>query len=255
VTTALTEEQRAALEGIATGETQPATDPIAAAEQLAELLRLPSVGLSIRGARIVGRGARASADVYLSDGSVLTFETLRDVGTVNRLALEVAACTGALPKLKGPQALQAVALIRAMAEHEETFSDDQIAREWGATYLQAATAEPVDLEDQADRWRAFSTLERVDPVAARWRGDSPSIAAASLILVARNGARLVRSGWFRAHVRGEENVSAVEVAQRMLRVGWRRRGATGRIKASRVGHAGQLAWSFYEVPPRWEDDA
>ncbi len=252
----LTAEQRTGLEGIAAGDAQQvAADPIAAAEQLADLLGLRDVGLSIRGARIVGRGARASADIFLSDDSVMTFETLRDVGTVNRLALEVAACTGALPKLKAPQALRAVALLRALAEHQETFSDDQIAREWGTSYLQAATTDDVDLEDQADRWRAFSSLAHVDPVTARWRGESPSIAAASIVLVARNGARLVRCRWYRAHVRAEENVSATEVAQRMLRVGWQRRGTTGRIKASRGSQPGQLAWSFYEVAAGWENES
>jgi len=251
---AISPEQRAALEGIAAGDVPPTADPIEAAERLAELLGLPKVGLGIRGARIVGRGAKASADIFLSDDSVMTFETLRDVGTVNRLALEVAACTGALPKLKAPQALQAVALLRTIAEHQETFSDDQIAREWGTSYLQAATTDDVDLEDQADRWRAFSSLAHVDPTTDRYRSESPSIAAASIVLVARNGARLVRCGWFRAHVRAEENISATEVAQRMLRVGWQRRGVTGRIKASRASRPGQLAWSFYEVATGWENE-
>lgn len=61
----LAAEQRTGLEGIAAGDAQPvAADPIAAAEQLADLLGLRDVGLSIRGARIVGRGARASADIF-----------------------------------------------------------------------------------------------------------------------------------------------------------------------------------------------
>ncbi len=230
-------------------------DAITAAKELGALLELPSVGLSIRRARVVGRGARASADVFLSDGSVMTFETLREVGTVNRLQLEVAACTGALPKLKAAQALRAVALLRAIAEHEQAFSGDEVARDWGVTFLQAAETLPIDLSDQANRWEVFSALQRIDPSGARFRGEAGTVAAASVVLEDRCGIRLVRCGWFRAHVRAEDNVSATEVAHRMQRVGWRRNGKTGRIKATPPGRRGQLAWSFYEIPAGWENES
>src|SRR5688572_4921663 len=83
-----------------------APDAIAAAELLTELLGLADIDLTIRGARIVGRGSRASADLYLSDGTEVTFETLRDFANPTRLALELAACTGATPTLKAPQAIK-----------------------------------------------------------------------------------------------------------------------------------------------------
>src|SRR5688572_24383453 len=111
-------------------------DPITAAEQLTALLDLGSVGLEIRGARVVGRGSGASADVYLSDGSEITFATLRDVATPKCLALEVAACTGATPNIKAAQAIRAVALLRRVAEHHETTTLDQHSADLGLAYLQ-----------------------------------------------------------------------------------------------------------------------
>ena len=59
---------------------------ITAAEQLAILLDLPSVGLSVRGARVVGRGSRASVDIYLSDNSSIFFERFSDFANPTRLA-------------------------------------------------------------------------------------------------------------------------------------------------------------------------
>jgi hypothetical protein len=40
----------------------------------------------------------------------------------------------------------------------------------------------------------------------------------------------------------------------MERIGWHRRGQTGRIKATAPGRTGSLAWSFYLVAHGWEDD-
>lgn len=231
-----------------------APDPMTAAEQLASLLDLGSVGLAIRRARIVGRGSRASADLYLSDGSEITFESLRDVANPTRLALEIAACTGAMPKLKAPQAIRAVALLRALAEHEATLTMDQLSVEWGTAYLQSATTMAVDLNDQASRWEAFCALERMDPIAQA-RAATTTVAQASVVLRDAEGVRYVRCGWFRAHVRHDDpGASPQEIAHRMRRVGWQQRGGQGRIKATRPGHTGQLLWTFYTVPPSWEDE-
>jgi hypothetical protein len=233
---------------------QNGADPIRAAEQLTALLDLSSVGLAIRGARIVGRGSRASADLHLSDQTTITFESLRDVANPSLLTLEVAACTGATPQLKKPQAIRAIALLRALAEHYETFTADQVARDWGTSYLQTAAELPVDLSDQAARWEAFCHLERTRPVETA-RAENVSIAQGSAVLRHVDGTRLVRCGWFRDAIRAQDAmVSPPELAHRMLRVGWRRRGADGRIKASRPGHDGRLIWTFYEIPAGWEDE-
>jgi hypothetical protein len=224
----------------------------AAAEELAALLDLPSVGLSIRGARIVGRGSTASADLYLSDDTTLMFEKLRDVGTANKLTLEVAACTGAVPKVKSPEAMRAVVLLRLIADHELVFTADELAIDWGSTYLQSAEHLDVDLRDQAARWAAFTHLKGVDP-EARAREQGISLVAANVVLRHVDETRLVRCGWFYAYARGQSiAASASDVAHRMERVGWARRGGNGRIKATSPGIPATLAWSFYTVPADWE---
>ncbi len=229
-------------------------DPISAAATLTALLDLPSVGLAIRGARVVGRGSRASADLYLSDDTTITFESLRDVANPTRLAVEIAACTGATPRLKAPQAVKAIALLRALAEHQEVVSADALAVEWGATFLQAADVLDIDLGDQGQRWEAFKRLEAIEP-GVRCRQEGVSVAKASLVLRDTDQTRLVRTGWFRSHVRSEDHLaSPQEIAHQMERVGWKRPGGQGRIKATRPKLPGSLVWTFYAIPAGWEDE-
>jgi hypothetical protein len=231
------------------------SDPESAAEQLTALLDLESgyPGLHVAGGRVVGSGGRASADIYLTDGSAITFESLREMATPKLLALEVAAVTGASPKLNQAQAIRAVALLRGLATHQLAATTDELSREWGLTFLQSAEVIDADMEDQQTRWVAFSELQRRDPVAVA-RAEGTSVARASVVLRHVDGTRFVRAGWFRAHVRSEDvTVSPQEIAQRMRRVGWERRGGEGLIKATRPDYPGSLAWRFYTVPGGWEE--
>ena len=173
------------------------------------------------------------------------------MGRPNLLAIGIAACTGATPKLDGARALRVVALLHALADHERTFSNDEIATDWGMTFLQEAPVIDVDLDDQAGRWAAFAELGRLNPWGARAGGETRSIAAGSPVLRHTSGVRFVRTGWFRAHVCGEDAVSSGEIANRMQRVGWDRRGRHGRMKATRPGFPETLVWAFYTVPQDW----
>jgi hypothetical protein len=229
-------------------------DAEAAAEQLTAMLDLGSVGLSITGARVVGQGGTATAYLYLSNGAEVVFERLRDMAKPPTLMVEVAACTGASPKLNQQQAIRAVALLRGLAAHEVAATVDELSREWGVSFLQSAAPIDVDMDDQTERWGAFSRLERHDPVADA-RVESKSVASASVLLRHTDGTRFVRTGWFRAHVKSEDvTASPPEIAQRMRRVGWERRGEEGWIKATRPGRPGVLRWRFYIVAPGWEED-
>lgn len=231
-------------------------DDSEAREALAELLGLPSVGLTIVGARIVGQGSRASADIYLSNGEAITFESLREFGTLRTLAWEIAVATGAKPVLKAAQVIDALVLLRRIAARHESFTKDQLARDWGSVYLQSARTREVNMSDRDARWGAFSELDRIEPRAVA-RENMTSLAHASVVLVHTDGSRFVRTGWFFDHVRAQD-VSAggnADIATRMERVGWHRRGAHGRIKATRKDFPGQLAWSFFEAPRGWEDEA
>jgi hypothetical protein len=167
--------------------------------------------------------------------------------------VELASCTGARPKLNQAGCLDAIKLIRDLAAHQRTVTVDALAREWGLEFLQAAQLLDVDMNDQRQRWAAFSELERRDPVATA-REERTTVAKASLVLRYHDGTRFVRAGWFRAHVRSEDvTVSPQEIAQRIERVGWRRPGGEGWIKATRPGFRDVLKWRFYTVPARWEE--
>jgi hypothetical protein len=226
-------------------------DPEAAARELTELLGLKGAGVNVTGGRIVGRGSTASADLYLDNGEAITFEALRDFANPTRLAVEIAACTGATPILKAPAALRALSLLRALSEIEETTTEDDVSRDWGIEYLQSATRLEVDMRDQADRWRAFCGLQAANP-AGDARDDGVPLVQTQVVLVDHNGARLVRCGWFLAFVRESAYISPKELAERMARVGWARRGDRGAIKATAPGRQAWLAWSFYVVPKGWE---
>lgn len=217
---------------------------------LADLFDLPRHGLTILGADIFGSGSSAAIEIQLSNGETMTFDKLRDMATPGLLAAELVACTGALPKITKATALRAVALVRTLARQHRTMTDNDAAREWGAAYLQAATVIDFDLEDQSDRWGAFSQLNEVDTI-----GDPAGVPPPNTILRHIDGTRLVRSSWFGTYVRRMDTVSSREIPNRMSRVGWHRRGSEGRIKASRPGFADTLQWSFYLVAEGWEHDA
>ncbi len=128
-----------------------------AAEHLAALLDLPSVNVEIRGARIFGQGSRSPVEIDLSNGETMEIDTLRDMVRPQNLIAEVAACAGATPTLKQPQAVRAVALVRALAEHRAAMSDNDHARAWGLEYLQSTDTLDVDLNDQAAGGRRSRT--------------------------------------------------------------------------------------------------
>jgi hypothetical protein len=195
------------------------------------------------------------ARTSISDGSEVTFESLREFAHPTRLAVEMTACTGATPALKAPMAQKALALLRRISERRESFTRDQVAVDWGVTYVQSATVIEVDMANREDRWRAFSELERHDPYATG-REQGISLAHAGRVLRHTDGSRFVRCGWFHSFAR-QQDVSAggnADVAVRMERVGWQRRGTRGRIKSTREGFPGQLQWSFFEIPAGWEED-
>lgn len=221
-------------------------EPGVAVEKLGILLDLPSVGLEVRAARVFGQGSRASVEIEVSNGETMAWDTIRDMARPASLAAEVVACTGACPSLKQPQAFRVVALVRALAEHETTFTDNQIAAEWGLGYLQAAKVLDVDMSDQRDRWGAFDHIGHYHE-----HHESPI----GVVLRHIDGDRFVRAGWFLDYVRRlDPTIGQAALSIRMVRVGWRRRGKSGRIKASAPNRDATLAWNFWVVAADWEDD-
>jgi hypothetical protein len=223
---------------------------IPAADQLAGLFGLLSVGVTILGADIYGSGSRAAVEIRLSNGEVMTFDQLREMANAGILAAELVACTGATPKLAKPSALRAIALVRTIARQHRTMSDNDVAIEWGVTYLQAVDVLDMDLGNQADRWAAFSALAEIEPTR-----EPSGVPPPHMVLRHIDGTRLVRSSWFVTHVKNMDSASARDIPTRMSRVGWHRRGSEGRVKATRPGLKGQLNWAFFFVPEGWENRA
>jgi hypothetical protein len=195
-----------------------------ARETLGELLGLADVGQGVERVRIVGQGANASVDLILTSGTTIEFERMKDFAHPGRLSLELAMAAGVERIFKAPQTIKAVTLLRLIAEHDAGLSIDDLSREIGQAFLQSATRHDVDLADQEARWEAFSMLERFDPIAHA-RRDVISVAQASTVLHDPQGVRFVRCSWFAAHYRREvPTASPQDVAHRMARVGWERRG-------------------------------
>lgn len=215
-------------------------------ERLETLLGLDAVGVSVTSATIIGQGARACACIRLSNGETMEFDSLRDLAKPILLRAELAACAGATSvRITQDRALAVIALLRDIARRERTATDDDHARDWGESFLQIARGWPVDLSDQASRWNAFADLRSLDEARAQGGG---SLA----VLIDRDGSRLIRSGHFYSYVRSREGgLSESRIAQRMQRVGWVKRGSTGRIKATRPGLPGVLGWNFLIAPPGW----
>lgn len=231
-------------------------DPSTAAEQLNALLSLPE-SASICGARITGQGSRATVEIDLANGDTMVFETLRDMTRPAVLIAEVAACAGVAISLKQSTAVNAVVLVRAIAEHTAATNDNDDAIDWGVSYLQTAMVLDVDMDDQRERWGAFSRLrDAQDGVeAAEAPGRESSYAAANVVLRSHSGVRYVRAGWFQRYVcRQDSTISRQAVTVRMLRVGWQVRGKTGRIKATCPTRPNTLGWNFLLVPEGWEPD-
>ena len=166
---------------------------------LSELLGITEVGLLVVGVTIFGAGPRRSVrSPVCPNGTTMYVERFADVTMATKLSTIVVTYTGTPVKITGGQATRAAALMRRLAELHDVMTGDDIAWDWGTTFLQSAEAVAVDLRDQASRWDAFPKLYGHDPVtSSRERGCS--IARGSYLLVDASGARLVRCGWFGAH--------------------------------------------------------
>lgn len=234
---------------------QGSPDAIGAAEQLNALLSLPE-SASVRGARVTGQGSRAAVEIDLANGDMMVFDSLRDMTRPAILIAEVAACAGVAVALKQPAAVQAVVLVRAMAEHARATNDNDAAEDWGTDYLQTATCLDVDMDDQRQRWEAFSRLRDVAGDVER-AAISPergsSYATTTIVLRSHTGARYVRASWFQRYATKQDStISRQAVTVRMLRVGWQIRGKSGRIKATCPGRPEELGWNFLLAPDGWE---
>lgn len=230
--------------------------PAVMLRELSSRLGLADAGLRATAAITAGSsGSSDSAEIRLSDGRCLQWETVKELTQPRLLSSELAAVAGVARSFKQMEAIEVAALVRRIAGQASTDAAYYEAREWGETFLRMAPTRDVDMSDQRSRWDAFAVLEGRHPVIAQKDSGIP-IAADSLVLVDTDGTRLVRVGWVVAHIVHEDKrITAQQAAQRLLRVGWTRRAKTGRIKATDPDKQRlPLGWRFFEVPTGWEDD-
>jgi hypothetical protein len=224
--------------------------------ELADLLGLDGIGRTIIDVQVFGRGPSASVDVQLSGDQKLTFERFGDITKPPALTAHLAAI--GVPRIfKGAEAALAGALISRLARHHESVSADEIAAEWGREFLRLAPLQEVDLDDQAERWRAFSSLEHINADDGAEDRSANVLAQRCVVLMDRpSGVRLVRAGWFVSFVRRQVGgmYSPQALGVQMERVGWERRGKEGRVKATSPDGGRTLIWRFYSVPTGWGEE-
>jgi hypothetical protein len=238
--------------------------PAAADDQcagLASAFGLDELGLRVVDVQIFGRGTSAVIDIRVSGDlpnglCVIRFDRFGDVTQPAKLASELVTQTGVYRKFNGQDAGQIAAAIVRLAKHRAEAADDQASVEWGTEYLRIAPTLAVDLDDQADRWRAFSAVARLNPASHTGEDRSAeALAAASVVLEDAASRRLVRSGWFQAFVKREVGgvYSPQALVTQMERSGWKRPNSQGYIKATPVAGGRPLAFRFYVVPVDWPD--
>ncbi len=218
------------------------------AQKLTKLLGLDKVGKKVIGAATYGPGSRARVDLALSDAGVIVFEKAADMASPTKLAGELAMSVGATPSLKRDSGIQAMALVHRLALAEGGAILDADARDWGRTFMELAKVEPVDMDDPADRWRAFCTLNVPGSPGQVRYGDAPP---QPVMLEDAHGWRYVCVGEFWEHCRSY-HIGPAALKTQMLGVGWRRRGERGNIKARQPNGKGQIVRALYLVPPGWE---
>ncbi len=226
-------------------------------QELAELLGLDEIDRTVIDVQMFGRGPTASVDLQLSGDLKLVFERFGDITKPPALCAHVASI-GIARTFQGKDAALVGALISRLARHHESESADDIAAEWGREFLRLAALQEVTLDDQADRWCAFGSLQALNPPLEA--GDDKSahgLACTCVVLQDRSsGVRLVRCGWFLSFVRREVGgmYSPAALGTQMDRVGWQRSGSEGRVKATSPDGHRTLNWRFYTVPAGWGNE-
>ena len=222
-------------------------------EALDDLTKLLDLGdRLVLGADMFGRGSTALVVIRLIDGTEITLDPVGSYTNAARLTAELALQVGATPTLKQTDVHRILATIHRLAEVHRGFENEDRAADLATGFLARAEVLPVRMDNQAERWRAFSRLDKIDPVSiAREQG----VAVASLCIVLKDrgcGLRYVRASWFEGHVRQHSGPGeARTMARSVLRLGWRRPSQSGQIKATAPGRRAVLHWAFFVVPEGW----
>jgi hypothetical protein len=167
---------------------------------LAEVLQVAEAGLGVARVELYGVGPRAFVEIHLTNGVVLECERFGELMQPAKLNALVTTTIGPATAIKGPQAAQACALIRRLAEIHEAQGEREITFDWASDFLSQATERLTNLGDQAERFRAFEELNGKDPIGNAMRTGA-SVASESVVLRDPDDRRYVHCGWILQHVR------------------------------------------------------
>lgn len=189
-------------------------------------------------------------------GRRITFERTADVFDANKLVQTVMTATGAqLPPYSKADAQQ---IAGSMIRLSDLLAEDDLRGEaigWGQSFLQGAAANAVTASDFATphgRWEALSLL-------VMWKPDTelppytPAAQRSALVIDGATGDRLVRTGDFAAHARGEAGrpLSWAALHGRMVEVGWHHQ---GEVQQRQPDGNGKRKVHVYVVPAGWEHE-
>jgi hypothetical protein len=160
--------------------------------------------------------------------------------------------------------------VRRTASRRHELEERELHIDEALRLLRLAKPVEFDFTDQADRWRAWETLDAHDPeeipdgpqhetAAQRQRRESRSAedyAKRVLIPVDREtGVQFVPAGWLQRFMgmRLGSGTTPHRARQALLSSGWQVRGRDGRIKATEPGGERDLALVLYLVPAGWAE--
>jgi hypothetical protein len=236
-------------------------DPLGSA---GAMLGLGDLGLTITRVQIYGTGPNAEVVIHLSGPlpNGLATATVSRQGIISKPAMfnsEWVSLTTIWRKFTGDQCGQVASALGRAAEHHARSTMEDKGREWGWEFLRLAIRLDVDVSDQDERYGAFVELANANPDGGHEdfgpRRSAHAFARACPVLYAKNGERWVRAGWFETYVRRDAGRAPDNLATLMERIGWRRPGREGWIKATPTTGDRPLKWRFYEVARGWGADA
>ena len=243
----------------------PANQQLEADRQRFDVLaRFAQNGVRSLDIRLVGNGPGAAVEIDLSNGETIETERFGELWTATGLAKFITTSTGINAfGITGAEAGEACAIIRRLATARYATTICDLGCDHGVDFLSRAAVECVNVNDQAERYQAWSRLKALDPVRScdvrlverAKAADLPAtVADASVVLEHADGRRLVRCDWLFAHVKRAGEVShPAELARRMEHAGWTRRGKRGRMKATSPGIGPPIVLPFWIVPAAWEE--
>jgi hypothetical protein len=234
-------------------------------EQLTRLLRVDTADLIVVGADLYGvLGPNAGCAIHLCDihGQVITIEIAKYSALLSAASLttHVAGFTGVGEHYDRKTCAKVAGLVARLAGLDNAGRESDLAAEIGLHYLATAPTEHF-VDDTAGRWEMWRRLSEIDPAALAAVAHEGR-AKYGPVPVDESGTRYVRTDWLLNCARADfgYGYEASELLGHMERLGWRRRGAGRRIKATWPTDPNKqppkprtLLMSFLLVPAGWED--